>query len=382
MMTTKTRKEESEEMKFIKVLLVIVAAAMITLTLSGNGLAFHEEGVAYCAGCHVMHNSQDGEAIVPGGAGGYLLRQTDGSSTCLRCHADYGQLTGVDADSPPGGSGYGGGGDFYWLKRDFIWSAHGRTQESLGDSHGHNIIAADFGLTKTDGKLGTQAPGGTFDNELSCASCHDPHGNENYLLLRGNEQHDGATFPAAPIAVSPGRRTASSNAVSDSNHPAYGSGMSAWCAGCHTSFDNGLIDRMHPADFQMSTEIRNIYNGYVSTADPTGGTQDTAYREFVAFQTGAMDTSTLDTKSTKGPDAGAEVACISCHRAHASAFPDMMRWYPNSELLNESHPDGATDGSTPEEKLHSYYGNDIDVLFGPDQRSLCNKCHNKDGPHG
>jgi len=164
-------------MKFIKLLLVIMAAALITLSLGGNGLAFHEEGVAYCAGCHTMHNSQDGKPIVPGAAGDYLLRQVDASSTCLRCHADYGQLTGMGGEnSPPGGSGYGGGGDFYWLKRDFVWEAHGHEATSTGDSHGHNIIARDFGLVKTDAQLGNKAPGGTFNHELSCASCHDPHG--------------------------------------------------------------------------------------------------------------------------------------------------------------------------------------------------------------
>lgn len=266
-------------MKSIKLLVVIMAAAVIILAFGSNGLAFHEEGVAYCAGCHTMHNSQDGAPIVVTGEGGYLLRQVDGGSTCLRCHAEYGQF----AD----GKGYGGGGDFYWLTKTFTWSAHGHDAESTGDSHGHNIIARDFGLMNSDTVLGNKAPGGDFDHELSCASCHDPHGNENYLLLRGNgDDHDGADFPDAPIAVSPGRRTASSNAVSDTNHPAYGSGMSAWCAGCHTDFIKGLTKRMHPADKQLSSSIIDNYNEYVSSSNPTGGTINGAYLEMVAFQTG------------------------------------------------------------------------------------------------
>jgi hypothetical protein len=368
------RKEENKEMKFIKPLLVITAVVVMTLALGGNGLAFHEEGVAYCAGCHTMHNSQDGIPIVDTAEGGYLLRQVDGSSTCLRCHASYGQF----AD----GKGYGGGGDFYWLTKTFTWSAHGRDAESTGDSHGHNIIARDFGLTNEDAKLGNKAPGGTYDRELSCGSCHDPHGNENYLLLRGRDQHGGANFPDAPIAVSPGRRTASSNAVSDTNHPAYGSGMSEWCAGCHTTFINGLASRMHPADFPMSTSIRTQYNGYVNSDNPTGGSQENAYLEMVAFQTGATDTLGLDTKSTKGPDAGAEVACISCHRAHASAFPDAGRWFFETELLVESHPQIGDGGATMDDVTNSYYGKSIEERFGKNQRSLCNKCHGKDGPHG
>jgi len=374
-------------MKFIKLLLVIMAAALIALSLGGNGLAFHDEGVAYCAGCHTMHNSQDGKPIVVGAAGDYLLRQVDASSTCLRCHADYGQLTGMGGEnSPPGGTGYGGGGDFYWLKRDFVWIAHSTERTSTGDSHGHNIIARDFGLVKTDAQLGNKAPGGTYNHELSCASCHDPHGNENYLLLRAFDSKDGAAFPAAPVAESPGRRTASSNSVSDTRHPAYNYGMSAWCAGCHTDFIKGDLARMHPADESMKSEIRNTYNGYISSADPTGGTIEGAYTELVPFQLGNPGLTKEDLEvlrtSTKGPEAGAEVMCLSCHRAHASAFPDAGRWYFETELLIESHPDGATDGSTPDEKFHSYYGTYIDQRFSPDQRSLCNKCHGKDGPHG
>jgi len=143
-------------MKLLKFVLVIMVAVVLGLAYGGNGQAFHEEGVAYCAGCHTMHNSQDGIPIVPGDQGGYLLRQVDGASTCLRCHASYGQFAG--------GEGYGGGGDFYWLTKTFTWSAHGHDAESTGDSHGHNIIARDFGLLNEDAKLGNKAPGGTFDH--------------------------------------------------------------------------------------------------------------------------------------------------------------------------------------------------------------------------
>jgi len=365
-------------MKLIKLVLVVAAAVAITLALGGNGLAFHEDGVAYCAGCHTMHNSQNGDEIVPGGAGGYLLRNIDGGSTCLNCHANYGQRT---AD----GSGYGGAGDFYWITKTFSWSAHGSTRSSKGDSHGHNVFARDFGLDQVDGELGNLAPGGTYNHELSCASCHDPHGNDNYLLLRGNESHDGANFPAAPVAKDVGRRTTGSNGVRDDNHPAYGSGMSAWCAGCHTTFINGLASRMHPADRQMSSEIIETYNSYVvQEATPHGGDITNAYLELVPFQTGATSTDSLDTTSTMGPTGGAEVACITCHRAHATAFEDAMRWDPRVELLFESHPAPGDTGVTGNDVLHSYYGRSFPELdpSASSQRSLCNKCHAKDGPHG
>jgi hypothetical protein len=109
---TKKRKEGIKEMKLIRLLLVIMAAAVITLALGGNGLAFHEEGVAYCAGCHTMHNSIDGQPATDT-PGGYLLLSGSATSTCLRCHASYGQFDG--------GKGWGGGGDYYWITKDFSW---------------------------------------------------------------------------------------------------------------------------------------------------------------------------------------------------------------------------------------------------------------------
>ena len=121
-------------MKAIKVGFIVMATALIIVGLNSTAMAFHDDGVARCAGCHSMHNSQDGTAMVDN-PGGHLLKLSDASGACLSCHANYGQLT-------TDGSGYGSGGDFYWLKKTFTWTAHGRESASPGDSHGHNIIAA------------------------------------------------------------------------------------------------------------------------------------------------------------------------------------------------------------------------------------------------
>ena len=367
-------------MKFIKLGLVIVAAAVITLALGGNALAFHSDGVARCSGCHTMHNSQDGQKVTTT-PGGYLLLQADASSACLRCHAGYGQMT-------TDGSGYGSGGDYYWIKRTWTWPGRtpGSFNNSYGYEHGHNIIAADFGLPNPDPVL-DKAPGGSFSSDrLSCASCHDPHGKgDAELLLRNNQSYASGTaiFPAGPVMKVLSRRTTvgESGESQDDNHHAYGSGMSAWCAACHTTFDDGLTSHMHPTNQTLGSQIANNYNQYISSADPTGGGVSTAgkYLELVPFETGATDNSTLDTSSTDGPDAGSRVACISCHRAHATAFQDAGRWDFAEEFLADSHPDGSTDGSSATEKLHSYYGRDIVTDFDVDQRSLCNKCHGQDG---
>jgi hypothetical protein len=360
-------------MKMIKLLLVIMAVAVMALALGSDALAFHEDGVAYCAGCHSMHFSENGAPPPDGVAGDSLLKYGSATATCLECHASYGQFAG--------GEGYGGGGDFYWITKTWSWTAHNSARSSPGDNHGHNVIATDLGLNQ-DQTL-TEAPGGTFNSaELSCASCHDPHGHgESALLLRTLETYKGVNFPAAPVMQSPGRRTASSNAVSDTNHPAYGSGMSAWCAACHTTFDDGLVNHMHPTDQQLGTTISGNYNRYVSTADPTGGLKDGAYWEFVPFELNRVPVE-ADMTSTVGADPGSKVACITCHRAHATAFDDAVRWDTHVELLEESHPNGGigseADNSTLADQTNSYYGQTALQRWGPEQRSLCNKCHAQD----
>ncbi len=349
-------------MKFTRFGLVITAAVLITFGLGGMAMAFHDGGVAHCDGCHTMHNSQDGTDVTAT-PGGHLTKAGDPSSTCLTCHARYGQRT-YD------GSGYGSGGDFYWITKTYTWSGHGGPSE--GDSHGHNVIAEDFGLS-SDSTLFTRAPGGTYDEELSCGSCHDPHGAKgNPLLLYGPEKPDFTE--AAPILKSPGRRTTPGrNPVNDKEHTAFGSGMSQWCANCHTDFLLG--NEMHPVDESLRTTISDNYNEYVST-DVLTGDQATAYWEFVPFETNQA-LADLDVTSTVGPGASSKVMCLSCHRAHASAFPDAGRWdFGATLLLTDSHPQSGDGNLGVDDEKNSYYGRK--GKFTAEQRSLCNKCHQQD----
>ena len=83
--------------------------------------------------------------------------------------------------------------------------------------------------------------------------------------------------------------------------------------------------------------------------------------------------------SLEGPDGTNNVMCLTCHRAHASAFNNITRWdTETTEFLAHSLP-GATQlaamGAIPDS---AYYGRDIGTEFGEYQRSLCNKCHIQD----
>jgi len=404
-------------MKAFRLGLVIIAATMIIFGLGGTAMAFHDGGVATCDGCHSMHNSeggvpnvgpirQGGAALGTVGTGisTFLTKGTDPSSTCLNCHT--GTPGSYHISTTTGGS-FTPGGDFYWLTKTFTWSAHGSTHSSEGDDHGHNIVALDYGFT-ADATL-TQAPGGTYlASNLGCNSCHDPHavknggtrngqapiegsgsygadpatGNFGAYRILGDVGYDGgqgvgANFTnAAPIAT-----TVSGLQETDANHTDYGMGMSEWCANCHTGFTADSSNPMrHPAnnDAHLGSTYSNNYNAYVKTGDFTGGAGATAYLALVPFERGLSDPTALDPTSTQGPNTTSNVMCLTCHRAHASAFENMTRWDMTTEFpVTDSHPNG-TDGSTALDVTNSYYGRDMTGQFGEFQRSFCNKCHVQD----
>ncbi|MFA5718516.1 MAG: hypothetical protein WC952_12450 [Desulfobulbaceae bacterium] len=386
-----------------KHLFLVAAAGMFTLT-AGSAMAFHGGGVAHCDGCHSMHNSP--ENPISGSPNEALMKGSDASSTCLNCHTGAGGYRINSAD----GSNLNGGGDFGWLSNEYTG---GGTRDGMvaGDNAGHNIVAVDFGLNP-DGTLAT-APGGTYDASLlGCTSCHDAHGQVldgtaggslpvgasgsyaadapagtikgNYRLLgdslyeAGHNANDGFAFTYdAPIALASG---------SNGYKVRYGSGMSEWCANCHTDYlvtdpDSSL--GKHPTSVTLSKDGYDTnYNSYVATGDFTGDVS-TAFDPLVPIETGSADQATLvaaGVTSMAGADANSQVMCLSCHRAHASAFNNMGRWDFETDQLSKSAILKAT--STAPATGVGYYGDgvaiDVVAKYGTAQRSLCNKCHVQD----
>lgn len=360
---------------FVKNTLKIMLVMVATLALSTAAWAFHSAGVAECAGCHTMHNSQDGDFVDAAHTGGndYLLNYGNSSDTCLQCHAAYGQFGA--------GAGYGAGGDFYWVTKTWSWSAHGHAYESTGDSHGHNVISPVYGIAE-DAILGS-SPGGDFDSTyLTCTSCHDPHGNQNFRLLYGSM---GPIYPGgrysftagAPLATGLGRNSISaSGQETDLAHTVYKSGMSAWCGNCHADMMSiGNTNHVHPAGEQLGSSISAVYNAYVSSDDLTGGDALTSYRGLVPFEDVNADLGTVNASNyTTGPESADQVMCLTCHRAHASPFPDAGRWDFGETFLADAHPASEAEGATVDDLANMWYN----YTIPQNQRSLCNKCHAKD----
>jgi predicted CXXCH cytochrome family protein len=433
----------------MRTVFMVGIAALVVIGFSPV-FAFHTGGVGECAGCHSMHEA----------TGTPLLAKVDSSSTCLSCHEQSGLVTPSSyhvstaaADMPTGipPAQLGPGGDFGWVKKTYTYTLRGAPTTDYGYTHGHNIVAADYGYIADP--VNTTAPGGTMVSaDLSCVSCHDPHsrnrrlndgsvveptrnpgqtyapifssGSYNnspippvglsvgvYRLLGGSNYvpFDNTAFPGVPAAVTPSSYNRSE--ATTQTRTAYGWGTTPytswgnWCGTCHTDMHIG--SNIHPVDQTLPSTITDNYNAYLMTGNLTG-TPTTSFSSLVPFAEGTSSFATLSAHALNtdaylnGPTSGTDrILCLSCHRAHASAWEYSLRWNPENEFLTMADQNGIAvypaynqTGTTPNglalnaqsqvsrgysvaEMTAAYYQRPANK-FAPYQRQLCNKCHVQD----
>jgi hypothetical protein len=448
-------------MKMMRLTLTSFAAAAIA---AAPAWAYHSGGVAECEGCHTMHNTKGSGRAVPlaGGVGNgakYLLQGSDQASTCLNCHnqpdtapSSYHistddsmfttTVTGTSYANPANKAPVEmtPGGDFGWIKVTRPTIVRGTAGVNDGNTHGHNIVAADYNYIPDPSNA--TAPGGTYPaSNLACSSCHDPHGKYRrfadgtvgttglpifnsgsyassndpiagvsavgvYRLLAGvgyqpkSLSGNFAFVNPSPTAVV--NSTYNRSEAAGQTHVAYGQGMSEWCANCHTqmlenAYVSGASGHRHPAgnNAKLTAAIVANYNAYVSSGIMTNTDVTKAYSTLAPFELGTADYTVLkplaintDTKDQSAQPTS-NVACISCHRAHASGFAEGTRFYLENEFMTiaDASNAGAYDPSTTSstinggynvaEQTNAYYGRPATV-FGPQARNYCNKCHAKD----
>lgn len=409
----------------MKYLLVIAAVAVFAIGTGGSAFAFHSGGVAECGGCHSMHAPKTG--------GAFLMVGTDQSSTCLSCHEGP-TLSSYHVSTTPANQGPGvppvnrtPGGDFGWVKKTYSFVQRSSTVTEAGQSHGHNIIAVDNGYSVDPDKA--TAPGGTFpSSQLACNSCHDPHGKYRRLSdgtvatagapIIGSGSYDTSTEPAAnqavgayrllagegyskaPFAGVPAAKAPSTYNRSEAltqTRVAYGNAATAghtawgtWCGTCHGDMHSSG-NYVHPVDATLG-DLATTYGQYVKSGD-MGGSAASSFTSLVPFVEGTGDYTVLASHAKNnnsvlsGPASSDRVSCISCHRAHATGFPEMLRWNMEGEFMVKNAVYGGTDstpsdlgyarGKTQAETMAAYYERPVTV-FASYQRVLCNKCHAKD----
>jgi len=419
-------------MKGLKLSLMVLTATMLTVGLGGTAYAFHSGGVAECGGCHSMHSPRAG--------GSFLLVGSDQSSACLSCHEHAGDtgpssyhVSTAPADMPVGvpPKQRTPGGDFGWLKKSYTFTVRGTVNNEDGATHGHNIVALDNGYAAD--ATNTIAPGGSFPSaQLGCQSCHDPHGkyrrlttgfiqtsgapikasgsyngatNEPdatgavgvYRLLAGaGYTKGGVTFNGVPAAKAPStyNQTEATNQVRVAYGVATANGhvtWSNWCGTCHGQM-HSTGNYVHPVDQNLGSTVAQNYQQYVKSADMSGGLA-TSFTSLVPFATGSADYTVLAGLASNalpqspGPGSSEQVTCMSCHRAHATGFPEMLRWNMEGEFMvyNSLYPGTDTTPTVPQfargrtgaETQAAYYDRPV-TQFATYQRVLCNKCHAQD----
>ena len=436
-------------MKFLKVAVM----SAIALAWS-SAYAFHSGGVAECEGCHSMHNSHEGSTMVTGtvygqGSGPYLLKAADQSGTCLNCHGagnalsgyhistqDISQTLNIPQQLTPGG-------DFAWLKITTNFSVRGTPATGWGQRRGHNVVAADFGYV-ADPDLSV-APGGSYPAaSLSCISCHDPHGeyrrfadgtyNTTGLPISNSGSYNSSAdpvtgiyavgayrilggtgyapvsnpgFPFAnqvPSAVSPSSyNRLEGNLKAGQTFVAYGAGMSEWCGNCHPNFiqsgyTSGMAGLRHPAGAasKLTAAVASNYNAYVTSGIMTNTDVNAAYSTLTPFEVGTNDFAVLKPRAAlngaldRSANTTNNVACVTCHRAHAGGFESMLRFFYLNEFMTVGDAAGnasyetnvlvngnRSQGLNPDQVKQAYYGRDASV-FGPWARMQCNRCHAQD----
>ena len=309
-----------------------------------------------CSVCHTMHNSEQGAAVAftRDSSGQQVLSATPFSkllkTDCLGCHTHPGAETIVDMGEasvpvvlnlteptyPPDGSATStlAGGNFHWLVGN-------------GDPYGHNV----YGIANEDLRFPpTQAPGGivrtgectTCHGTLAvagsgCLGCHVPqHHADSSEVVTGMDQgwyrflgsvmqrdeQEGPT-PEGVVGIedadweqSP--LTTKHNAYQGFTGP-YASylesgSISQKCAGCHGQF--------HSETTANSTWIRHP----VEVAIPDAG-EFANFSDYNPLVPVARQSLTADDVGFSAINRGSDlVSCISCHRAHGSPYPAMLRW--------------------------------------------------------
>jgi predicted CXXCH cytochrome family protein len=353
-----------------------------------------------CSNCHTMHNSQDGNPVAnSGGAawnggkiqGGTLTTANDHLlvSDCVGCHSNTGSETVLTVGSSKipivyNTNGYPttplAGGNFALVPSD--------------DTKGHNV----YGIAGQDSNL-SYAPGAFDDtggNTIGCSnSCHqslalspsqntgrvstgEPDGCQGCHGYVAHHANNDASTQPRPTAANGGYRFLGPPAghplggtvdgvedpdweytKSATDHNVYAAevandyenpqSMGKFCAGCHGTFHaNG-----DPNSF-TTVNVTGIFNGDGSSANPwirhPANFPIPNAGEFAQVIGQAYDPTIPVAKNVQASynagivNAGDQVICLSCHRAHGSDQSDMLRFSYSQVVAHSSTTGNATNG--------------------------------------
>ncbi len=293
----------------IVLLLVISMTLVMAGTASANG-GPHGDYTATtdsCAGCHRAHTA----------TGQNLLVANSTYSLCMSCHGSSG--TGANTNVEDG---------LYLSSRDDSLANQdvgaANTPDNAPLLGGGFVNYRGAAVTSTHDPTGTtnQAWGaggvrgqlGTIDDNMDCASCHDPHGSGNYRIIK-------ETINGVSISVS----QVDEGSAKDYDTPHWPANMSNVCGACHDPYQHATNDT---SSYTHAVDV--TYSGSTSYTDANGTS--------VSVPLAANNT----------------LVCSTCHLAHGTSA-SMEGYAANSDL--------PTGGDS--------------ALLREDNRGVCQACHQK-----
>ncbi len=232
---------------------VLLVASPVS-SVADNGP--HEAGAGAiadtCASCHRVHTAKATN----------LINEDSQLALCYTCHGATGAGSNLDVeggvaygDSSSGSGGALRGGGF---KYALIDSAHPTGQSDSFFNSSGKIPARDSGKEVNSTHSVNSTSQTAWGNggistipdygksiQLNCGSCHDPHGNGNYRILRPIPSGSGETSGVKIDDASTKDYTTKNywNA-GDSNAPEFIEDIGSWCSTCHTRSlsDSGSSD--------------------------------------------------------------------------------------------------------------------------------------------
>ena len=257
--------------------LLLIASALFAASTARAG-DWHFQNHGTCSDCHTQHNSSGGAPMRtdndPTPAAALLLRGT-AQELCLSCH-DGSSPFAPDVLAPVGYVADAAAGFF-------------PPPGGPAPTTAHHIFAG----------VAEVPPGGTQAMVLTCTTCHDPHGNSNYRNLRPDPTQSSPPDVSVVVQqtfVADGTDAANREKVYVPSNVIYKSGVSKWCAKCHSAPPPGCD---HPVDRTMWGSVLADYSRWAATTLPR-----------VPVHSPSDNTI---------PSQDDEVNCLSCHKAHGSA---------------------------------------------------------------
>ena len=417
------------ESRAVKKLLLIGVGSALMFTMGGVGPAqadsngaIHRSTAAIasetqlvsvgggrCAGCHRAHTAKAEK----------LLKQAQ-PALCYTCHGGGGSNLDVvngmnDNAAPTAPRGLRGGGFEFALIDGALAS---KTMPATLDQYAHPAseqvpVKAALGATAVTSRhqidgltTGTMWGNGAISDtvsaplaagktgvKLECASCHDPHGNGNYRILKAvpNDAATKAATGVAAVVVLPVNipdaltkiyTTTNYWSVADGNVPTVTGGALPVAGTGLVPNVATVADTTDSTDGNLILVGKGATDGYITNVSQWCSTCHTRYLAAsgsyatpnkgydVATKTnsttGITDaTFTYRHRSDRADKEGLNVPnCIQCHVSHGSNVA------MTSDAASVSNPDGTDTGGASGSMAGS------SRLLRVDNRGTCEMCHN------